>query len=149
MKKPILTYLLAFVVAFGFFAFIGIQKIDKNDAIAKSPAYTLATPEGITKKTKKSRVTYQVSYSYEVAGTSYKLNSDWLDTEAEAMAATPAQVAYATTAPADAMFKSEFDQRDPDESYAGALLKSAGLGLLVALIGTLALMWKFPWLRRA
>ena len=149
MKKPIITFLVVFAIAFGIVATAEIHKIDTNVAIAKSPAYVLATPEGITKKTKKSRETFQVNYTYTVAGTTYKIDTDWKNTvaEAEAMAATPVQIAYATTAPADGVFKTDFDKRDPNESTAGALASAALFGLFGAIIGTLILLWKFPGLR--
>ena len=150
MKKPLITFLVVFVLAFGILATVEIQKIDTNVAIAKSPAFVLAAVEGITKKTKKSRETFQVNYSYAVAGTTYKLDTEWLDTvaEAEALAGTAVQIAYATTAPAHGVFKSDFDKRDPKEGIASALVSAAGFGLLGAIIGTLALLWQFPWLRR-
>ncbi len=150
MKKPLIAFLILFVVAAGFFATIGIQQINNHVAISKSPAFVLAEPQDITKKTKKSKTTFQVNYTYTVSGTTYKLDTDWMDTlpEAEAMFATPVQVAYATTAPAEGIFKSEYDARDPDEGIFGALLKALGLGLGVALVGTLIALWKFPSLRR-
>ncbi len=150
MKKPIITFLVVFAIAFGLIATGEIHKIDNHVAIAKSPAFVLATAEGITKKTKKSRETFQVNYTYAVAGTTYKIDTSWMNSvaEAEAMAATPVQIAYATTAPADGIFKSDFDKRDPTESTAGALGNAAEFGLIGALILTLLLVWKFPSLRR-
>jgi hypothetical protein len=151
MKKPLIAFLVVFALAFGLFASIGIEQVNTNVAIAKSPAFVLATPEGITKKTKKSRETFQVNYTYAVAGTTYKLDTDWMSTvaEAEALAATPVQVAYATTAPSHGVFKTDFDKRDPKESIVGALTTAAGIGLLASIFITLVLVWKFPWLRRA
>lgn len=150
MKKPFLTFLVLFALAFTFFTWIGIKKVDTHNAIAKSPVFVLATPEGITKKTKKSRVTYQVNYSYTVDGANFTIDTDWFDTveEAEKMAASPVQIAFATGKPDDAIFKTEFDTRDPNEGILTALLSGAGLGLFVAFIGTLVLLWKFPILRR-
>lgn len=151
MKRPLLTFAVVFAILFGLFATIGIGQINTHVAIAKSPAYVLATPEGMTKKTKKGRETFQINYTYAVAGATYKIDSAWLKTEAEAeaLANAPVQVAYATTAPADGVFKSEFDQRDPNESIPGALAKACGLGFLLAIVGTLLLIWKYPVLRRA
>ena len=151
MKKPLITFVVLLILAFGITAFVEISKIDNHVAIAKSPAFVVATPEGITKKTKKSRETFQVNFTYTVAGTPYKIDSHWMDTEAQAVAfgSTPVQIAYATTAPADGIFKSEFDKRDPKEGMMSALTTAAGLGLLGAFIGTLALLGQFPWLRRS
>ncbi len=151
MKKPLLAFAGVFAILFGLFVTIGIQQMNNYAAIAKSPAYVLAAPEGITKKTKKSREKFQVNFSYAVAGTTYKIDSDWMSTvaEAEALAATPVQIAYATTAPADAVFKSDFDKRDAGEGVSSVLGKAAGLGFLLAIVGTLLLIWKFPVLRRA
>jgi hypothetical protein len=150
MKKPLIAFAVVFAILFGLFATIGIQQINTNAAIAKAPAYVLATPEGITKKTKKSRETFQVNFTYAVAGTTYKIDSDWMSTvaEAEALAATPVQIAYAASAPADGVFKSDFDKRDVTESVPGAVSKAAGLGFLLAIFATLFLIWKFPVLRR-
>lgn len=150
MKKPLITFLVVFAIAFGVVATAEINKIDTNVAIAKSPAFVLATPEGITKRTKKSRESFQVNYTYDVAGTSYKKDTDWMDTvaEAEALAATPVQIAYATSKPADGVFKSDYDKRDPNEGMMSALLSAAGFGLLGGIVGTLILLWQFPWLRR-
>ena len=85
------------------------------------------------------------------AGTTYKIDSRWMDLESEAVAfgSRTVQVAYATTAPANAIFKSEFDQRHPHENALSALVAAAGMGLLVAFIGTLALVGPALWLRRA
>ena len=151
MKRSLVAFAVVFAILFGLFATIGIQKNHTNAAIAKSPAYVLATPEGITKKTKKSRETFQVNFVYVVAGTTYKIDSDWKSSiaEAEALAASPVQVAYAPTAPADAVFKSDFDNRDKNEGMTDVLGKAAGLGFLLAIVGTLFLIWKFPVLRRA
>jgi hypothetical protein len=151
MKRTVATFAAVFAIMFGLFATIGIQQNSNYAAIAKSPAYVLATPEGITKKTKKSRETFQVNFSYAVAGTTYKIDSGWMNSvaEAEALAATPVQLAYAPTAPADAVFKSDFDKRDAHEGMVDVLGKAAGLGLLLGLVGTLLLIWKFPVLRRA
>lgn len=151
MKKPLITFSALLVLAFTVSAYYEIAKIDTNAAIAKSPAFVVATPEGITTRTKKSRETFQVNFTYEVAGTMYKIDSEWMDTEAEAVAlgSKPVQIAYATTAPAEGVFKSEFDRRDPNEGIASALTTAAGLALLGAIIGTLALLWQFPWLRRS
>lgn len=66
-----------------------------------------------------------------------------------ALAASPVQIACATTAPADAVFKSGFDQRDAAEGVSAIVGKAAGLGFLLAIVGTLFLVWKFPVLRRA
>lgn len=149
MKKPFITFLVLFALAFAIFTAVNIKKIDTHNAIAKSPAFVLATPEGITKKTKKGRVTYQVNYTYAVDGATFKKNTDWFDTveEAEKMAASPVQIAYPTGKPDDSVFKSEFDTRDPNEGIMSALLNAGGIGLFVALIGTLVLLWKFPSLR--
>jgi hypothetical protein len=149
MKKPLITFLVLFAIVFAVFATANIKKIDTHVAIAKSPVFVLATPEGITKKTKKSRVTYQVNYTYAVDGTTYKRNTEWFDTveEAEKMAASPVQIAYPTGKPDDSVFKSEFDSRDPNEGMMSALLSAGGIGLFAAFIGTLILLWKFPSLR--
>lgn len=149
MKKPLITFLVLFALAFAVFTTINIKKIDTHTAIAKSPVFVLATPEGITKKTKKSRVTYQVNYSYAVDGASFKKDTEWFDTveEAEKMAASPVQIAFATGKPDDSVFKSEFDTRDPKEGILSALLGAAGIGLAMAFVGTLVLLWKFPSLR--
>jgi hypothetical protein len=151
MKRSLAAFAAVFAIMFGLFAAIGIQQNSNYAAIAKSPTYVLATPEGITKKTKKSRETFQVNFSYAVAGTTYKIDSGWMNSvaEAEALAATPVQLAYAPAAPADAVFKSEFDKRDAKEGVVDVLGKAAGLGLLLAFVGTLFLIWKFPVLRRA
>jgi hypothetical protein len=149
MKKPLITFAVVFAIAFGIFASIGIKKLNNNAAIAKAPSYVLATPNGITKKTKKGRETFQVNYTYAVAGTDYKIDTHWMSSESEAvaMADTPVQVAYAATAPAEAIFKSEFDKRDPHESMAGAIGGAAGIGFLLSIFLTLVLIWKFPILR--
>lgn len=150
MKKPLIAFAVVFAILFGFFATIGIQKINTNAAIAKAPAFVLAEAAGITKKTKKSRETFQVNFTYAVAGATYKIDSDWMDTvaQAEALAASPVEIAYAASAPADGVFKSEFDKRDVTEGVTGAVGKAAGLGFLVAIFATLFLIWKFPVLRR-
>lgn len=149
MKKPFITFLVLFALAFAVFASINIKKIDTHNAIAKAPAFVLATPEGITKKTKKSRETFQVNYTYAVDGATFKKDTEWFDTvaEAEKMAASPVQIAYPAGKPDDSVFKSEFDARDPNEGILSALLGAGGFGLVAAFIGTLVLLWKFPSLR--
>ncbi|HEX8613903.1 MAG TPA: hypothetical protein VF800_21715 [Telluria sp.] len=150
MKKPFITFLVLFALAFAVFTAVNIKKVDTHAAIAKSPVFVLAAPEGITKKTKKSRVTYQVNYSYAVDGATFKKDTEWFDTveEAEKMAASPVQIAFATGKPEDSVFKTEFDTRDPNEGLLSALLGAAGIGLAMAFVGTLILLWKFPSLRR-
>lgn len=151
MKKPLIAFVVLFALAFGLVVTGEIHKLDTEAAIAKAPVFVVATPAGITKKTKKSRESFQVNYTYTVAGTTYPMDTPFMDTEAEAlaMAAAPVEIAYAANAPAMAEFKSDFDKRDPNAGMGGALLTAAGLGLLGAIIGTLVLMWKFPWFRRA
>ena len=149
MKKPIIAFLVVFAIAFGIFASAGIHKVNNNLAISKAPVFVLGNPDGITERTKKSRKSYQVNYTYDAGGTTYKLDTDWMDTKeaAMAMADTPVQIAYATATPGDAVFKSEFDARDPNEGIMSALLKAAGIALLAAFGITLVLLWKFPRLR--
>ena len=150
MKRPLITFVAVLVLSLAFFTVIAIQKNNTEGAIAKSPAFVLAEPQGITQKTKKSRETFQVNYTYTVAGATYKMDTAWMETkaEAEAMAAKPLQVAYATTAPAEAIFKSDFDKRDPDAGIASALFRALWIGVLAAVLITLGLLWKFPFLRR-
>ncbi len=150
MKKPLIAFAAIFVVAFGMLAAANMGKIDNNAAIAKSPAFVLATPEGIMEKTKKGNKTYQVKYNYMADGKIYKIDTEWFDTaaEAEAMAASPVQVAYATTAPDKGIFKTEFDQRDPKAGKMGAMASAAGTAVIIGILGALALLWQFPWFRR-
>lgn len=151
MKKSLIAFVVLFVVGFAFMAFAGIKKIENHVAIAKSPVFVTAEPDQIIKRTKKSRESFKVSFNYMAAGTSYKIESEYFDTlaEAEAMAAAPVQIAYATTAPADGIFKTEFDARDPKEGTTSALVEAGGIGLVIAIIGTIVLLWQFPWFRRA
>lgn len=151
MKKPLIAFAAVFALVFGFFVFIEMEKIDTEAAIAKAPAFVTASPEGVTKRTKKGRESFQINYTYEVAGNKYTKNSEWFDTEAEAMksAEKPVEIAYAKDAPATSEFKSEFDQRDPNAGLVSAMKDAAGFGLLAALFLTLVLVWKFPWLRTA
>ncbi|MCE3605785.1 hypothetical protein LXA47_19565 [Massilia sp. P8910] len=150
MKKPLITFMVVFAIAFGLVAWFNIEKINTNAAIAKSPAYVLATPESITKRTKKGKVTYQVNFSYAAAGASYKMDSHWFDTQeqAQAMANSPVQIAYATDKPADGVFKTDFDQRDPGEGMASALTSAGIIGFFLALLGTAVLLYRIPSLRR-
>ena len=151
MKKPFIAFGALFVLAFAFMAFGGIKRIENHAAIAKSPVFVVAEPDQIIKRTKKSRESFKVTFTYMAAGTSYKIESDYFDTlaEAEAMAAAPVQIAYAKTAPAEGVFKSEFDKRDPGEGTTSALVEAGGIGLVIAILGTIVLLWQFPWFRRA
>ncbi len=151
MKKPLIAFLVVFAVAFGMFATAEIKKLDTTAAIAEAPAFVLASPEGITKRTKKGRTSFQVNYSYAVQGASYAIDTAFFDTEEQAMAvaAAPMEVAYAVTAPADGVFRSEFDKRDPSAGMGSAVLSAAGFGLLLSIVLTLVMVWKFPWLRTA
>jgi hypothetical protein len=142
MKRSLVAFAVVFAIMFGMFATIGIKQNSNFAAIAKAPSYVLATPEGITKKTKKSRETFQVNFTYAVAGTTYKIDSGWMNSVAEAEA-------LAASAPADGVFKTEFDGRDAGEGMMDVLGKALGLGFLLAIVGTLFLVWKFPALRRA
>ncbi|MDM5177939.1 hypothetical protein PO883_12130 [Massilia sp. DJPM01] len=149
MKKPLITFLAVFAIAFAIIATVNIKKIDTNIAIAHAPAFVVAKPDGITKRTKKSRVTYQVNFSYSIAGINYKMDSDWLDTvaDAETLASSPVQIAYDSTKPENAVFRSDFDKRDPNEGTVSALISAGGLGLFLALLVTAVLLYKFPSLR--
>ncbi|NHZ33041.1 DUF3592 domain-containing protein [Massilia rubra] len=150
MKKPFLTLLVTFVGFFAAFVLMNIKKIDTHSAIAKAPVFVLATPEGITKKTKKLSTSYQVNYTYAVDGATYKIDTDWVKTveQAEKMASEPVQVAFAAGKPDNGIFKTEYDTHDRSESVWGAILMAAGMGLVAAAGFTLVLLWKFPWLRR-
>lgn len=149
MTKPLITFLLAFAFVFGVVATVKIRENATNAAIAKAPVYVLATPDGITKKTRKGRTSFQVNYTYVAAGATHTIDTDFFSTEAEAMAMTesPVQVAYAAGNPAQAAFKSEFDKRDPNAGMAGVLGMAAAFGLGLGLLLTLGLLWKYPWLR--
>jgi hypothetical protein len=150
MKKSIIAFVVILLAAFGLFAFEGMKSLDNNSAIAKAPITVLAVPEGITKKTKKSRESFQVNFSYTAAGTKYMKDSEWMDTQAqaEALGNSPVQIVYAAAAPAEGIFKSEFDKRDPKAGLMTELLTAAGMALIAALLGTLGLNWYFPWMRR-
>ncbi|MDQ1924111.1 hypothetical protein [Massilia pseudoviolaceinigra] len=151
MKKPLITFFVVFAIAFGIMAAINIKKIETNVAIAKAPAFVVAKPDGIIKRTKKSRDTYQVKFSYSIAGINYNMDSDWFDTvaEAEALAKSPVQIAYDSIKPENAVFRSDFDKRDPNEVTISALISAGGLGLFMALLLTAVLLYKFPSLRRS
>ncbi|MDQ1835477.1 hypothetical protein [Massilia scottii] len=111
----------------------------------------VAKPDGIIKRTKKSRDTYQVKLSYSIAGINYNMDSDWFDTvaEAEALANSPVQIAYDSIKPENAVFRSDFDKRDPNEGTVSALISAGGLGSVMALLLTAVLLYKFPSLRRS
>jgi hypothetical protein len=42
----------------------------------------------------------------------------------------------------------DFDQRDKKESVFGAILTACGIALLMSIVATLFLSWKFGWLSR-
>ena len=150
MKKPIFLFVAIFAIAAYFLGASGMDEVNLHKAIAASPAYAEAIPEGITEHKRKRSTSYSVNYAYQVAGVSYKIDSASMDKEeALAAAAIPnVQVAYVSTAPAQALLKSEFDARDPKESVFGAIITAAGIALLIGIIGSLILSWKFGWLSR-
>ena len=150
MKRPLITFAVVLVSALAFFSVIAVQQNNTEGAIAKSPGFVLAEPQGITKKTKKSRETFQVNYTYAVDGVSYKMDTGWMETvaEAEAMAASPVQIAYAKSSPGEAIFKNDFDKRDPDAGIGSTLFRVVWTGLLASVLITLGLLWQVPWLRR-
>jgi hypothetical protein len=150
MKKPLFLFVAIFAVAAYFLGSSGMEEVNLHKAIAKSPAYAEAVPEGITETKRKRSTSYHVNYVYQVAGTSYKIDSASMDKdEALAAAAIPnVQVVYASATPAQALLKSEFDQLDPKESVFGAILTALGIALVAGFIGSLILSWKFGWLSR-
>lgn len=150
MKKPLIAFLVVFLLAVGLVAWFKIDEMQTYNTIAKSPAFVVATPEGITKKTKKGREEFQINFIYTVAGNNYPIDSTFMDTEAEAMefAAKPVEVAYATTAPATAVFKTAYDKRDTSQGMGSLILEALGFGFLLSLLGTAVLLYQFPSLRR-
>lgn len=151
MKRLIILFVTLFVVGTGVFTSFELDTVGANAAIEKSPAYAVVTPEGITKKTKKGRSTFQVNFAYEVAGAAYKFDTKFME-ESEAMALAAqkdVQVIFPSNAPDKAMLKSEFESRDRDGSFLHALLKAAGIALFAALIGSAVLAFKFPWFRQS
>jgi hypothetical protein len=151
MKKPLILFLVLFVLATSLFASLEMEKVETNAAIAKSPGFAVATPDGITKITRKRSVKYQVNYTYQVAGSTYKIDTKSMDeAAAQAELAKPdVQVAYATNTPSLALLKSDYEQRDLKETMTGAILTAAGFALVMAFVATLVLSWKFSWLRSA
>ena len=150
MKKPIFLFVAIFAIAAYFLGASGMDEVNLHNAIAKSPAYAEAVPEGITEHKRKRSTSYRVNYVYQVAGASYKIDSASMDKdEALAAAAIPnVQVAYVSGTPSQAILKSEFDSRDPKESVMGAVITAAGIALLIGIFGSLILSWKFGWLSR-
>lgn len=151
MKKPLIMFLVLFVLATSLFASLEMEKVETNAAITRSPGFAVATPDGITKITRKRSVKYQVNYTYQVAGATYKIDTRSMDeAAAQAELAKPdVQVAYSTNTPSMALLKSDYDQRDLKETMAGAILTAAGFALVMAFVATLVLSWKFGWLRSA
>ena len=150
MKKPLILFALLFVIVAGFFASMGMDEVHLHESIAKAPAYAPAIAEGITETKRKRSTSYHVNYTYQVAGATYKIDSKSLDKdEAMALAAKPdVEVAYAVGAPGKAVLRHDFDQRDKKESVFGAILTACGIALLMSIVATLFLSWKFGWLSR-
>jgi len=151
MKRSLSLFVALFVLAFAVITAVEFNKIKLNEAIEKAPAYATVTADDMTQKTKRGHSTYRINYSYQVAGTSYKFATEFMEEDkAKAMISDPSvQVAYAVGAPADAVLKSTFDSRDRDTSFAHVAVMAAGLGLFLSLIGTAVLVFKFPWFRQA
>ncbi|MCY0913624.1 hypothetical protein [Massilia antarctica] len=149
MKNPYATFLGIFALLFAFFASIAATQFHTNDVVAKSPAYVLATAERISQKTRNNDVTYQVNFSYVVDGTTYKKDTQWLKTlaQAESLAASPVEIAYPTTAPAKGIFRSDFDKRDLAESLGSAIWSALKWALCFSILATLFFLWKYPSLR--
>lgn len=151
MKKPIILFVVLFALALSFFTMLERDEMAVNAAIEKAPGYAVVTPEGITKKTKKGRSTFQVNYSYQVNGAKYTFDTAFME-EAEAMALAETagvQVAFPAASPATAKLKSDFDKRERDYSFMGALMKAMGFSFFVALIGSAVLVYRISWFRRA
>jgi amino acid transporter len=147
MKKPLFLFVAIFAIAAWFFGSTGMDEVNLHTAIAKAPAYAPAVPEGITETKRKRSTSYHVNYSYQVAGATFKIDSKSLDKEeAQALlAVADVQVAYVAGAPDKAMMKHDFDHRDPKESVSGAILTALGIALLIGIVGSLLLSWKFGW----
>ena len=149
MKKIIILFAVSFVVLSVFFSMDEIEHVNQHAAITKSTGFAAATPEGITKITRKRSVNYQVNYVYEVAGTSYKIDSGKTSEEnAKAMVMKAEQVAYDTKAPSNAMLKSDFEHLDKNEGLLSAIMTALGMGLLGAVAISAIAYWKFNWFRR-
>jgi hypothetical protein len=149
MKKTVIAFLVAFVFAFCGFAYLAQNEVDTNAAISKSPGFVLATPEGITKTTRKGS-NYRVNYSYLVAGIAYKIDSKPMG-KADAQTVfdgANVEVAYYTEKPSIAVLRRDYEQRDRTASKAGAIRSVVGLSLMMALATALTLSWACGWLRR-
>jgi hypothetical protein len=151
MKKPVVVFLLVFALALGIFTWIEYSDTSTHAAIEKSPAYATAVADGMTKKTRRLKASYQVNFSYEVDGIRYKLDTGYMDeSDAQALMANPGvQIAYATSEPGTAVLKSEYDARESDQSFSGALGKSFMLSLMMALVATAVILFQYPSLRRS
>ena len=150
MKKPLFLFAAIFAIAAWFLGSSGMDEVNLNTAIAKSPTYAPAIPEGLSETKRKRSTKYEVNYVYQVAGVDYKINSKSMDKEeATALLSKPnVEVAFVTGAPEKALMRHDFDQRDPKQSTFGAILTAAGFALLAGIVGSLVLSWKLGWLSR-
>jgi hypothetical protein len=152
MIRSLVLFCVLFAIALLSFSYLEYDKVSLKSAIEEFPAYAVLTPGEMTSKTKKGRTTYQVHYTYRVAGTMYEFNSPYVS-EWEAkkfVSSNDTQLAFVAGAPERAMLKTEFEhrKRQSDQTFAGVLRGAFSFAAIFALIATAVVIYRFSWFRR-
>ncbi len=128
------TFLIAFFVVFNVLGFLMIHHDHVMKAIARAPVFTVAFYDRTISSTEDPQ--YRLVYTYVVDGAIYtietgRLGKGWTRLEK----GSPALIAYAAAAPADAVFKDDLDNWSPDDPPAAII----GVSVLSAIVvGALA-----------
>ncbi len=148
--KLIVLLLVVFAGIFYLFGWDEKKRVETVQAISKSPAFTPARLDGVTKIKGKRHDSYLVHFKYEVNGVTYRTTTTSTDEEgARRYASQPnVEVAYDLKNPSTATLKRYYDLRDKRETVGRALFVGGVLSLGMALPITFGIAWPLGWLRR-
>lgn len=148
--KLIVLLIAVFAGMFYLFGWDEKKRVETVEAISKSPAFTPAKVDGVTKTKGKRNETYRVHFKYEVNGVTYRTTTTSTDEEgARRYASQPhPEVAYDSRNPSTATLKRYYDLRDKQETVGRALFLGGILSFAMALPITFGIAWPLGWLRR-
>ena len=148
--KLIVLLLVVFAGIFYLFGWEEKERVETNQAISVSPAFTPAKVDGVTKTTGKRSETYRVHFKYEVNGVTYRTSTSSTDAEGvrRYVSEPNAEVAYDSRNPSTATLKRYYDLRDEQETVGRALFLGGILSFGMALPIAFGIAWPLRWLRR-
>jgi hypothetical protein len=141
-----------FCAVFLFFEIDEYDRYNKNIKIEKSPTYTVAQFDGVSKvESKKSKhISYFLKYKFktnagEFSGSTRSLTETQV---AQYLSAGTIDIVYSSTEPSFNTVKTYFRPGQTTKEYQQSFVISGLLGLVISIPFGLLLGWKFGWLKR-